>query len=300
MTKVAREPLSALAGELVSAAPPAGAIRGFLFSLRALAARRELLDQLVRRELKARYKGSTLGVLWSLARPLAMLAVYYVVIGKFLGAERSIPEFAIFVFTGLTAWGLYSEVISSATVSIVNNAALIKKVYVPREVFPLSAVGSAGVNFLAQFAILVVATVALGQAPVTENLWYLPLALAVLLVVSLGVGLLLSALNVYFRDVQHLLDVLLLLLFWASPIVYSYGMVHDSFGGGWLEQVYLANPFTPIVLGFQRAMWVAGAEQPWPPDLALRLAVLGLIGLVMLWIAQRVFARLEGKFAQNL
>lgn len=288
------------AGELTSAAPPKGAIRGMVFSVKAVVAHRELLTLLVRREIKARYKDSSLGLAWSLLRPLTMLLIYYVAIGKFLGAERSIPDFAIFIFTGLTAWGLFSEIISSSTVSIVTNAALIKKVYIPREIFPLSAVGSSGFNFLTQFAILMAATIIVARPPLAPNLFLLPLALAVLLLVGFSIGLLLSALNVYLRDVQHLVEVLLLLLFWASPIVYSYEFVHNVLQGGWLEQLYLANPFSLIVLGFQKAIWVAGSDQLWPPNLELRLIVVGLLSVLMLWVAQRVFAKLEGNFAQEL
>ena len=155
MTPVSEVPFGTAkpSGELISAAPPRGAIRGTIFSVKAIVAHRELLGLLVRREIKARYKDSMLGLLWSLLRPLTMLLIYYIAIGKFLGAERSIPEFAIFIFTGLTAWGLFSEIISLSTNSIVSNAGLIKKVYVPREIFPLSTVGSAGFNFLTQFAI---------------------------------------------------------------------------------------------------------------------------------------------------
>ena len=302
MTPVSAVPFGAAkpGGELVSAAPPRGAIRGTIFSVKAIVAHRELLGLLVRREIKARYKDSVLGLLWSLLRPLTMLLIYYIAIGKFLGAERSIPEFAIFIFTGLTAWGLFSEIISLSTNSIVSNAGLIKKVYVPREIFPLSTVGSAGFNFLTQFAILIVATIVLGQAPLTVSLLILPLALAVLLLVSFSIGLLLSALNVYLRDVQHLVEVLLLLLFWASPIVYSYEFVHKVLQGGWLEQLYLANPFTPIVLGFQKAVWLGGSDQLWPPNLELRLVVVGLLSVLLLWVSHRVFAKLEGNFAQEL
>ena len=286
-------------GDLVSVAPPRGLFRGTAFSIRAIASQRELLGLLVRREIKVRYKDSRLGIVWSLVRPIVMFAVYYIAIGKFLGAERSIPDFAIFIFTGLTAWGLYYEIVSSATVSIVVNAGLIKKVYIPREIFPLSVVGSAGFNFLVQFVILVAVTIAFGRAP-GANLLFLPLAIVSLVLVSFAIGLLLSALNVYLRDIQHLVEVLLLVLFWSSPIVYSYELVHETLDGGWLEQLYLANPFTPIVLGFQKAMWVAGENQAWPPALELRLAIVAIVGVLAVWAAQRVFARLEGRFAQEL
>jgi ABC-2 type transport system permease protein len=119
---------------------PAGAVQGFFrgtwHSLVDLRNYRELLGLLVRRDIKARYKDSSLGFLWSLLRPLAILLVYYIAIGKVLGAERSIPDFAIYVFTGLTAWQFFTDVVAGGTGCIVGNAGLIKKVYLPREVFP--------------------------------------------------------------------------------------------------------------------------------------------------------------------
>jgi ABC-2 type transport system permease protein len=89
-------------------------------------------------------------------------------------------------------------------------------------------------------------------------------------------------------------------LFWASPIVYSYSFVNEILQGNWLEQLYLANPITIGIMGFQRGMWVAGTDQMWPPDLALRMTIMLLISLVFVWISQRIFARLEGNFAQEI
>jgi len=285
---------------LVTAGPPKGLLAGTGYSVRSIWSHRELLALLVRREIKARYKDSSLGLVWSLFRPLTQLAIYYVALGKFLGAERSIPDFAIFVFTGLTVWGLFSEVLSGSTTSIVGNAGLIKKVYLPREIFPLAAVGSALFNFLVQFAILIVATIALGKAPLHAQLLYLPAALVAVLLFSFSLGLMLSAVNVYLRDFQHLVEVLLLVLFWASPIVYSYPLVHSQLNGNWLEQIYLWNPVTVVVMAFQKAIWISGATETWPADLPFRLGVIALISAALLWVAQRLFARLEGNFAQEL
>jgi len=285
---------------LIAAGPPRGLIAGPAYSLRALAANRELLGLLVRREIKARYKDSSLGLVWSLLRPLTQLLIYYIAIGQFLGAERLIPEFGIFVYTGLTVWILFADVLSGATSSIVLNGGLIKKVYLPREIFPLASVGSALFNFVIQFAILILATIATGQFPWHSDLLYLPLCIVVVLLFSFSIGLLLSAVNVYLRDFQHLVEVLLMVLFWASPIVYSYSLVNKAIGGTFWEQLYLWNPATLVVMGFQKAIWIAGADEVWPPDLAERLVIVGLISVVLLWASQRVFARLEGNFAQEL
>ncbi|UAJ80556.1 ABC transporter permease [Leifsonia sp. ZF2019] len=268
-------------------------------SIRDIFRHRELLSLLVRRDLKSRYKDSVLGFVWTLVRPLTQLLIYAIVIGKVLGAEKGIPDFAIYVFTGLTAYGLFSEIISGTTASIVGNAGLIKKVYLPREIFPLASVGSAGFNFLIQFGILLVATIVIGKAPLHAETWYVIPAVLLLLVYGTAFGLLLSAVNVYLRDVQYLVEVVLLLLLWASPIVYSWKMVRDALGHGiWLD-IYTDNPVTLSVLGFQKAMWVAGQETAvYPDQLLLRMGIAFVVGIVLLLGFQRVFARLQGNFAQ--
>jgi len=288
------------------AGPTQGLFRGTVTSLRDIAGQAGLLRLLVRRELKARYKDSALGFFWSLAKPLAMLLVYYVAIGKFLNAEQSpvrnpggIPDFAVFIFTGLTAWQLFSDIVVGGTGSIVGNAGLIKKVYLPREVFPLSAIGASLVNFAIQLVVLVGATAVFGRFPTGGRWGYFALALVVLVVYSTALALLLSAVNVYLRDVQYLVEILIMILFWASPIIYAWRYV-DGAIDGLVEWVYLANPMTQVVLGFQRTFWVAGDGEPYPPDLGAGLGVTLVVSVVLLWVAQRVFARLQANFAQEL
>jgi ABC-2 type transport system permease protein len=298
----------------------ASKLGAFAGAVREIFSHRELLGLLVRRELKSRYKDSSLGFVWSLIKPIVQLLIYYVAIGQFLGAARGIPDFAIFVFSGLTLWGLFSEIISSGTSSIVNNAGLIKKVYLPREIFPLAAAGSSLFNFVIQFAVLVAATILLGLVPLTPLVLYVPVGVLIATIYGLAIAIMLSALNVYLRDIQYLVEVGLLLFFWASPIVYSWSFVVDAAqrtGLTWLSEVYLWNPVTLAMLAFQRGMWISGSKdtvmgqdaagvdvvvpaQPWPADLDLRLLIAGVIGLVLIWVAQRVFARLQGNFAQEI
>jgi ABC-2 type transport system permease protein len=285
---------------LVQAGPTQGLLRGTWQSLKDLHTYRELLGLLVRRELKARYKDSSLGFLWSLIRPLAMLLVYYIAIGKFLGAERSIPDFAIYIFTGLTAWTFFTEVVSGGTGCIVGNGGLIKKVYLPREVFPLSVVGSALFTLATQFVVLGVALVIAGAVPTGARLLYAPLALLVVLVYATALALVLAAVNVYLRDIQYLVEIILTVLFWLSPVVYSWELVRSVVPEGVLQQLYLANPITAAILGLQRAFWVAGTDHPYPAGLGSRLFVMLAIGALLLWAAQRVFARLQANFAQEI
>jgi ABC-2 type transport system permease protein len=283
---------------------PAGATRGLFKgtwqSIKELRSYRELLGLLVRRELKARYKDSALGFLWSLLRPLAVLLVYYVAIGKFLGAERSIPSFAIYIFTGLTVWTFFTEVVAGSTGCIVGNAGLIKKVYLPREVFPLSVVGSATFTLLTQFVVLGLALVVAGEIPTGSRLLFVPLSLLVLFTFATALGFVLAAVNVYLRDVQYLVEIGITVLFWFSPIVYSWELVRSVVGNEVLQQLYLANPVTAVVLGMQRGLWEAGTAEPYPAGLGLRLGVMLIIGLVCLWLAQRFFSRLQANFAQEL
>ena len=290
-------------GHLREVSNSGGRSRSIVDSVKEILNYRQLLYRLVSREIRARYKNSSLGIVWSLMRPLAQLLIYYVAIGQFLGASRSIPDFAIFVFTGLTIWTLFAEIVGGGTGSILANAGLVKKVYLPREIFPLSAVGGALFNFGVQFLVLVVATIAIEHPSPTLDWFLAPLSMLLIVVLGTAIALVLSAVNVYLRDVEHLVDIILLVLFWASPIVYSVSSVHAILGKSILLQVYLANPMTLAVLGMQKAMWAAGSQNPalyWPSNLGIRMLIALAISIVLLFLAQRVFARLQGNFAQEL
>ncbi len=214
-----------------------------------------------------------------------------------------IPNFAIFVFVGLVAWTMFTEIAQNGTRSIIDNAGLIKKVDLPREIFPLAVVGAALFNVAIQMLILLAATLVLQQFPARiEILWTIP-SLGLVIVFSIAVAMLVSALNVYFRDIQHLVEVGLIVLFWLSPIVYSFSFVDALLAEiPVIRELYLANPITLGVLGLQRGLWMAGAEDGanWPPDLGWRILIAFIISLVVLWLSQRLFARLQGNFAQEM
>ncbi len=289
--------------------PPRSFARGFLPDVADVWAYRELLGNLVRKELKVRYKDSVLGFLWTLVRPLLQLFIYAIAIGVFLGQGRAIPDFGVYLFTGLVAWTLFTDVIGGCTGTIVSNAGLVKKVYLPRELFPLSVVGAAVVNFALQLVVLVAAYAVTESWPRPADLPLVPLALAVLVVFGTALGLVLAAANVYLRDVQYLVEIGLLLWFWMTPIVYDWTKVRtnlvDHHGLSWLFQIYLANPMANVVLAFQKALWPGGDTRQGQPfaydgDLYLRLGVLLLVCTALLWCAQRIFARTQGNFAQEL
>jgi ABC-2 type transport system permease protein len=274
-------------------------VTGTVASIREIWEQRRLLGLLTGRELKSRYKDSAGGFLWSLAKPLTQLFIYYLVIGQFLGAARNIENFAIYIFAGLTIYTLFSEIVGAGTGSIIANAGLVKKVYLPREIFPLAAVGSAMFNFLVQFVILIVASIVVGTLSFGPNLLFGLAALLLILVWGTAIGVLLAALNVYLRDIQYLVEVVLLLLMWASPILYSWQQA-ASVLPQWLLEIYVNSPITLAVLGFQEAFWSEASNGVPLPHLALRMIIAGVIGLVALFGAQRVFSRLQGDFAQEL
>jgi ABC-type polysaccharide/polyol phosphate export permease len=272
--------------------------------IREIAARRELLNLLVRRDLQARYRDSFLGFVWTVIRPLIQFLMYFIVLGQFLRAAEGIDDFSIYLFSGLTLFTFFSDMVFGATGSIIGNAGLVKKIYLPREIFPLASIGAASFMFVVQLTVLVVAAIAFQALPEpVMMLWFFPSVLLIL-VYGVALGLLLSALNVYLRDVQYLTEVVMMLAMWASPIVYSWNMVVDAIHRlglpAWVLEVYAANPVTIGVLGFHRAFWGAGTDADYPPNLGLRMLVAGVVGIVFLLISHRVFARMQGNFAQEL
>jgi ABC-2 type transport system permease protein len=283
---------------------PQGFLHGFGTAVGDIWQRRELLGNLVRKELKVKYKDSLLGFLWSLLLPLVQLAVYWLVIGKFLSGG-AVPVYGVFIFCGLAVWTLFSEILSSATTSIVYNASLVKKVYFPRELFPLAAVGAALVNFMFQMVILVLGmTYAGGTTGKWPDLAELPLpvlGLVALVLFATAIGILLAAANVYLRDIQHLIAIVLMVWFWLTPIIYSVNRVADYLPKG-LYDIYLLNPMATVVFAFQRFFWPQGkgTQFDFDGDIYARLVVLIVFGGALLWLAQRVFARAQGNFAQEL
>lgn len=278
--------------------------KGTLNSYADLWSHRQLLGRLFARDTKTRYKDSSLGIVWSLFKPILQLLIYFLIIGKVLGTARSVPDFAIFVFVGITIWTLHTEVLTRTVSSIIENSGLIKKVYFPREIFPISASLSAGLNFLIQFVVLVLAIIFLSTYhPEWQEL---PIAIAgimMIFVLSTAIGIALSAINVYLRDTQHFIEIYIVIMFWCSPIVYPFGFVHKILNGNWLETLYLSNPVTIGILAGQRGLWWAGSSdtsQYWPPDLDLRLGICWIIALITLWLSQRIFVKLQGNFAQEI
>jgi ABC-2 type transport system permease protein len=289
---------------------PAGRSSGVFKDVKDLLGTRELLLALLGRELAGKYKGSFLGLGWTLVRPLVMLFIYSVVVGQFLGAARNVKQFAIFVFIGLLFWNLISESISMGSTSMTINGSLLKKVWFPREVLPLTSFAVAAVNFLVQFGVLIFAFLIFNSWPEIGNLLYLIPVILIVFPVAFGMSLIFSVLNVRFRDTQYIVEVGLMLGFWLSPIIYPWTFAHQFLAslplGSLWQQLYLANPFGLVVMAAQQALWApisteAGkAYQFFDSPFATRLWIAVIASWIFLYIAQRIFARMAGTVVVDL
>lgn len=268
-----------------------------------------LLRLLVRTGVTTRYRNSVLGWTWSYVRPAAQFLVFWIVLGLFLNLERGIPNYAVYLFSGIVVINLFSEGYKNATTSIVQNAPLVRKVYLPRQLFAVSAVIVAFVHFLPQVALLLIVCLFLGWIVNISVLSVLAVFAAIIIVVvfALGLGLFFGAVNVRYRDAENIVELFLLLATWASPVLYSWTMVRDALDmlgwPDWVLELYLLNPITQAVELFHFAFWNPVTPQstlPLPPALALNTLWTFLIAVATLLIGQAVFRRLEGRFAQDL
>jgi ABC-2 type transport system permease protein len=273
---------------------------------RELFAAREILWNLVRKELKVKYTASVLGAVWSLLNPVVFLAVFSFVTAVLKGG---IPDYPVFLLSGLLAWNLFSVSLSNGAQSVIANANLVKKVYFPREILPLGTVGVCLVDFVLQSAVLVVFFLIRGYGFQLGSIWLYPFAFAALVLITITFTMFVSALNVRYRDVQHLIGLALLVWFWMTPIVYGAGTVYtsmiDSRFGITAWRVYLLNPLTWVVIGFQRALYHTpdGLRFLAPytaSQLAAALSVVIVVTGVAAYLAWRLFFSMSGDFAEEL
>jgi ABC-2 type transport system permease protein len=273
---------------------------------------RQLLANLTRREVTVRHKNSFLGFAWNLMNPLLYLVIFSLVFTFLL--PSGVPRYALNLLAGLLVYDLFAGGVTAATNSVVGNSHLVQKIWFPREVLPVAAVAANLVPFASRLIILGVGLTIFRQSPEWSMLWLLIPAVVITLTMAVGLGLILSALNVFFRDVQHFLELALLALFWFTPIVYAFdfagGELRARFGVG-AERFLMLNPLVPLVTTFQRVLYNPtnfSEEQQASFELLLqptRWYLQNLVGsavaaVVLLAIGVRVFARLEGSFAERL
>ena len=255
---------------------------------------RPLIQSLVARDLKARYRGSTLGFLWSFLNPLLLLLVYTFVFTVMPGVRSTAVDartYSVFMFCGLLPWSWFSSSLLEASSVLVSGGNLIRKVLFPAEVLPLVTVIAGLVNFCLGLPILFAFIVYFGIPFEWPDLVWLPIIVLVQLALTLGLALLLSALTVHFRDLRDLLANVITLWFFATPILYPLAQVEKTAPSTvWLLKL---NPFTHIALAYQAVLY-----QPGPFQNGLGLLGVGACSLLVLFLGYFVFDRLRDTFAE--
>ncbi len=249
---------------------------------------REAVRLLTLRELRVRYSNSALGVVWSLIAPLAMTLVFTVIYGVVVPSPQ--PAYPVFFLAGLLPWNFFSLALTSSTQSITGNGNLVKRVYFPREILPISVVLAIGINFLVALIPLAVLMIAYGVPFTPALIWVIPI-LATQIVLSIGLGLGLSALNTLFRDVQQMVDILILPLFFATPVFYDLSLVQNATVRAVLT---IGNPMAGLVSAYRAAIYSGQA----PDSFTLGVAAIEAVALLLIgWV---LFRKTSDAFVDEL
>jgi ABC-2 type transport system permease protein len=212
---------------------------------------RSIVMNLTQRELKAKYKKSVLGWLWSLLNPASTLLIYSVVFGVFLkvvppvAGNGELKNYAVYLFTALVVWNFFNAAVVGSMEGMVGAGPLIRKVYLPPECIPLSVVLAAVLQTVIEAGLLVAVMIAVGNVSLTFLLF--PVLLVLLMLFSTGVGLVVAMMNVYYRDVRYLVTIALLFLFYATPIIYTIDLIPEEHWGLPMRDIVEANPLTQFV-----------------------------------------------------
>lgn len=268
---------------------------------------RELLGNLVLRETRGQYKRTILGRLWSLLNPLASMLIYTLIFSLVFriqpeaGDPSGLDIFPIWLMCALLPWGFFAGSLNATSSSLLSNAGLITKVYFPRSVLPLAAVGTLGMNWLLEMAVLVVALLLVGS-----SVWiWIPGTLVMMVLLAMfasGIGWVLAVVNIYFRDTQYLLSILLQLWMYLTPIIYPSTLIKDMsdrFGGLLgtnitVFDIYTINPMYHFVAAFRQLLY----DNRWPDTVHLVTCTVWTVIAVLVGVF--VFSRTEKKIAEIL
>lgn len=246
---------------------------------------RELLKTSVKKDVRGKYKNSFLGVLWSFLNPLLQIAVYAFVFGKILNAGED--NYAVFICCGLIPWTFFAASINRTAFTIIENGGIIKKVYFPREILPISVVTAECVNFFISTIIILAFVFATGLG-LTWHLVFYPIVLFVLYLFLISLSLWVSSITVYVRDLQHFISVFLQLMFYATPIAYASSRVPQSF-----QFVVKLNPVAYVIEGF-RSIFIYHTV----PDIQ-GLGIVAGISVILFITGYFVFSKLQKNFAEQ-
>lgn len=248
---------------------------------------REMIISMVRKDLRSRYKGSVLGFAWTFINPLLQLVVYYFVFKMLM--KNDLVNFHLYLFVGLIPWIFFSASLTGGAVSVISQKDLVKKIYFPREIIPISYVTSCFVNMLLSFIVVIGVALATGVIPTPAGLLCLPVIMIVEYMLALGMALIVSSLTVYLRDLEHILGIITMAWQFATPICYEESLIPD-----WLMPYYSMNPMTPVVRAYRSILYEASV-----PDLG-SLSMSVVFGVSFLIVGAAMFRHLQKRFAEEL
>ena len=246
----------------------------------------EFLRTSIRKEIRGKYKKSFLGVFWSFLNPLLMLMVYAIIFPIILKSPEK--NYTMFLMTALIPWTFFTTGITQGAAVVIANANILKKVYFPREILPISIVTSGLVNFLISCIIIFIFLIFTGIG-FSKYIIFFPLYVLIEYILILGFVFILSSVTVYLRDLEHIIGVIIQALFYATPIVYSMNMIPKAFA--WVFQI---NPMAYVIQGFRDTLYYQTM-----PDLH-GLFVISIFSLILLVIGYKIFDKLQKNFAEEL
>ncbi len=247
---------------------------------------RELLKTSVKKEVRSKYKNSFLGVLWSFLNPLLQIIVYAIIFSLILSNKQE--HYAIFLCCGLIPWTFFSTAINKSAFTFIENGNIIKKVYFPREIIPISVVTAEAINFLIS-SIIILGFVIFGGIGISKYIIYYPIILVAQYLVILSISLIISSVCVYLRDLQHFIGVILQLLFYAAPIVYSQDSIPQNF-----QWIIKYNPMTYIINAYRDIFYNQVAID------IKHLLIIIVFAILMCILGYWIFSKLQKGFAEQL
>lgn len=247
---------------------------------------RELLKTNVKKEIRGRYKNSILGVMWSFLNPLLQLAVYAIIFGALLAGGD--PTYHIYICVALIPWTYFTTAITQSAFTIIGNGDIIKKVYFPREILPISVVTSGAVNFIISTSIILIFVVASGLG-ISKYILLYPVILLIQYILLIGIAFIVSSITVYFRDLEHIIGVVLMAAFYGTPIVYKLEQLPTN-----LQIIMQLNPMTHLINAYRDIFYYQQM-----PNFKV-LGILFVISLALTVVGYFIFKKLQKGFAEEL
>lgn len=261
---------------------------------------RVLLKELTKTDFKLRYQGSILGYLWALLRPLMMFAILYLVFGQLLKFGNDIPHYPVYLLIGTTIWSFFSECTSQGIQAIVNRGELLRKVCFPKYIVVVSATLTAVINLLINFIVIIIFALIDGITP-TWTWLIVPIVLFELYMLSLGISFLLGAINVKYRDITSIWDVLMQALFYAVPIIYPISMIAET--NTTAAKVLLLNPIAQVIQDARYCMATTKTDTSWnylsESELIFKFIPICIVIIMLVW-GSWYFRKKSKKFAEEI